>query len=142
MSKNTLLKNGAQPLGNYPHVKRVGDFLYVSGTSSRRPDNTHVGAEIDDQGVVATDIKLQTAAVLDNINTILKSVDADLSHVIDITSFLVDMKDFPGYNEVYAQYFNKETGPSRTTVAVHQLPHPNIIIEIKAVAYQPVVDKA
>ena len=126
MPKNTLLKDGAQPLGNYPHVKRVGDFLYVSGTSSRSPDNTHVGAEIDENGNVTTDIRLQTAAVLDNINTILKLVGADLMHVIDITSFLVDMKDFPGYNEVYASYFNKASGPTRTTVAVHQLPHPNL----------------
>lgn len=131
-----VLKDKAQPLGAYCHVKRVGDFIYVAGTSSRRPDNTHVGAEQDESGEWQLDISLQTAAVLENIAALLGSMDADLSHVIDITSFLVDMKDFKGYNEVYGQYF-KTNPPTRTTVAVHQLPHPNLLIEIKAIAYLP-----
>lgn len=135
--KNIILDDKAKPLGNYPHIKRVGDFLYISGTSSRRPDNTHVGAIEKEEGKWELDIRLQTEAVLKNIEGYLKSVDAELSDVIDITSFLVDMDDFPGYNEVYGNFFNKETGPSRTTVAVYQLPHPNIIIEIKAIAYKP-----
>ena len=129
-----VLSNKAQPLGNYPHLKRVGDFIYVSGTSSRRPDNTHIGAECDDAGNWQLDIRLQTRAVIENIAELLKSVDADLSHLIDITTFLVDMKDFKGYNEVYGTFFD-HSGPSRTTVAVHQLPHPNLLIEIKAIAY-------
>jgi len=135
--ENKVLKDKAQPLGHYPHVKRVGDFIYVSGTSSRRPDNTHVGAVQDENGDWQLDIKAQTEAVLNNIGALLGSLDADLSHVIDISTFLVDMKDFKGYNEVYGSFFNHETGPTRTTVAVHQLPHPNLLIEIKAVAYLP-----
>ncbi len=135
---NTILEDKAKPLGNYPHVKRVGDLLFVSGTSSRKPDNTHVGATQDENGKWTYDIRLQTEAVLNNIDAYLKSVGADISHVVDITSFLVDMKDFPGYNETYAKFFNKESGPARTTVAVHQLPHPNIIIEIKAIAHFPI----
>lgn len=131
-----VLENKAQPLGNYPHVKRVGDFIYVSGTSSRRPDNTHVGAEQDEQGQWQLDIRKQTKAVIKNIGALLQSMDASLADVIDITTFLVDMKDFKGYNEVYGTFFN-HTGPTRTTVAVHQLPHPNLLIEIKAVAYKP-----
>ena len=131
-----VLKDKAQPLGNYPHVKRVGDFIYVSGTSSRRPDNTHVGAEKDADGNWHLDIRLQTKAVLENVNTLLKSLDADINDVIDITSFLVDMKDFKGYNEIYGTFFD-HSGPTRTTVAVHQLPHPNLLIEIKAIAYKP-----
>lgn len=134
--EDKILKDKAQPLGNYPHVKRVGDFIYVSGTSSRRKDNTHVGAEQDKAGHWHLDIRLQTKAVIENIGMILKSVGADLSHVIDITTFLVDMKDFKGYNEVYGTYFDY-SGPTRTTVAVHQLPHPNLLIEIKAIAYMP-----
>lgn len=126
----------AQPLGHYPHIKRVGDFLYVSGTSSRRPDNTHVGAEQDENGQWQLDIDAQTEAVILNIQTILRTMDADLSDIIDITSFLVDMKDFKGYNAAYARFFD-HNGPARTTVAVHQLPHPNLLIEIKAVAYKP-----
>ena len=137
MSKNKIFKDKAKPLGSYPHIKRVGDFIYVSGTSSRRPDNTHAGAEQDADGNWKLDIRVQTKAVLDTIDSYLKSVDASLADVIDITSFLVDMKDFKGYNEVYGTYFNQETGPTRTTVAAHQLPHPNINIEIKAVAYKP-----
>lgn len=132
-----VLKDKAQPLGNYPHVKRVGDFLYVSGTSSRRKDNTHVGAVQDEAGNWQLDIRAQTKAVIENIGEVLKSEGADLSHLIDITSFLVDMEDFKGYNEVYGSFFDHETGPARTTVAVHQLPHPNLLIEIKAVAYLP-----
>lgn len=131
------LKHKAQPLGNYPHVKRVGDFIYVSGTSSRRKDNTHVGAIQDENGNWQLDIRAQTKAVIENIGELLKGVNANLSNVIDITTFLIDMKDFKGYNEIYGTFFNHETGPTRTTVAVHQLPHPNLLIEIKAVAYFP-----
>jgi len=131
-----VLKDKAQPLGHYPHVKRVGDFIYVSGSSSRRPDNTHVGAVQNPDGTWALDIGLQTEAVIKNIESLLSSMDTDLSHVIDITTFLMDMKDFPIYNRVYGQFFD-HTGPTRTTVAVHQLPHPNLLIEIKAVAYMP-----
>lgn len=133
-----VIENKAQPLGNYPHVRRVGDFIYVSGTSSRRKDNTHVGAEQDKDGVWHLDIQAQTKAVIENIGELLQSVGADLSHLIDLATYLVDMKDFKGYNEVYGTFFNSKTGPTRTTVAVHQLPHPNLLIEIKAIAYLPV----
>jgi len=131
-----VVEGKAQPLGHYPHVKRVGDFIYVSGTSSRRADNTHVGATLLDDGKWDLDIRLQTAAVIENIAGLLATMKADLSHLIDISTFLVDMKDFKGYNETYGEYFD-HTGPTRTTVAVHQLPHPNLLIEIKAVAYLP-----
>ena len=132
------IANKAQPLGNYPHVKRVGDFIYISGTSSRRKDNSHVGAEQNKDGTWQLDIQAQTRAVIENIGELLQSIGADLSNVVDITTFLVDMKDFKGYNEVYGTFFNGKTGPTRTTVAVHQLPHPNLLIEIKALAYLPV----
>ncbi|MCL4137846.1 UNVERIFIED_CONTAM: hypothetical protein GTU68_015395 [Idotea baltica] len=135
MNSKTL-KDKAQPLGNYPHVKRVGDFLFVSGTSSRRPDNTHIGADKDESGNWVLDIRQQTEAVIKNIEALLSSFDAGLENVVDITTFLVDMKDFKGYNEIYGQFFD-HTGPARTTVAVHQLPHPNLLIEIKALAYLP-----
>jgi 2-aminomuconate deaminase len=136
--ESKVIKDKAQPLGNYPHVRRVRDFIYVSGTSSRRKDNTHVGAIQNANGKWDLDIKAQTQAVIENIDSLLKSIGADLSKVVDITTFLVDMKDFKGYNEIYGTFFNHETGPTRTTVAVHQLPHPNLLIEIKAVAYMPV----
>lgn len=135
--KGKIIAHKARPLGNYPHVKRVGDFIYVSGTSSRRKDNTHVGATQDQNGKWHLNIEEQTKAVIENIGELLSGMNADLSHLIDITTFLVDMKDFKGYNKVYGHFFDAETGPTRTTVAVHQLPHPNLLIEIKAVAYLP-----
>lgn len=129
-----LIDGKAKPRGKYPHIKRVGDFLYVSGTSSRRSDNSFAGVEVDEMGTTALDIREQTRAVLENIDDILKEESASLSDVVDITTFLVNMNDFGGYNEVYGEFFDY-SGPTRTTVAVHQLPHPHLLIEIKAIAY-------
>ncbi len=137
---NKILAEKARPLGNYPHIKRVGDFLFISGTSSRRPDNTHVGAVQDANGNWILDIRQQTVGVLLNVESYLKSFSADLSHVVDICTFLVNMDDFQGYNEVYGKFFDQETGPTRTTVAVSQLPHPNLLVEMKIIAYSPVKD--
>lgn len=134
--KSKLIKGKATPRGAYPHIKRVGDFIFVSGTSSRLPDNTFAGVkQIDNMGTVTLDIKEQTRAVLENIKDYLAVEGATLKNVVDVTTFLVNMNDFAGYNQVYATYFDKETGPTRTTVAVHQLPHPNLVVEIKVVAY-------
>jgi 2-aminomuconate deaminase len=107
----------------------------VSGTSSRKTDNTFEGVEVDEFGTTKLDIKAQTKAVLENINDILKEEGASLKDVVDVSSFLVNMNDFGGYNEVYASYFDYD-GPTRTTVAVHQLPHPHLLIEIKVTAYK------
>ncbi len=133
-----VLKDKATPRGNYPHIKRVGDFLYVSGVSSRKPDNSFAGVEVDEFGTTNLNIEVQTRAVLENIDSILRSEGASLKDVVDITSFLVNMNDFGGYNKVYGEFFD-HTGPTRTTVAVHQLPHPHLVIEIKAIAYYPVM---
>jgi 2-aminomuconate deaminase len=134
--KGKLIEGKARPRGKYPHIKRVGDFLFVSGTSSRRPDNTFDGVEVDEMGTTNLDIRKQTKAVLENINDILAEEGASLSDVVDVTTFLVNMNDFGGYNEVYGTFFNHD-GPTRTTVAVHQLPHPHLLIEIKVMAYKP-----
>ena len=134
--ESKVISGRAKPRGRYPHVKRAGDYLFVSGTSSRRADNSFVGAEADEMGTVTLDIRAQTAAVIENIREILESVDAGLGDIVEITTFLTNMNDFGGYNEVYGQFFD-ETGPARTTVAVHQLPHPHLLIEIKATAYKP-----
>ena len=137
-SKGTVVEGKATPRGAYPHVRRAGDFIFVSGASSRLPDNTFAGVnKIDEMGSIHLDIKEQTRAVIENIKDYLAIEGATLADIVDITSFLVNMNDFPGYNQVYAEYFNKETGPTRTTVAVHQLPHPHLVVEIKAMAYLP-----
>jgi len=123
------------PRGAYPHLRLVGDLVFVSGTSARRPDGTVAGAEIGADGAVTLDLRAQTRAVLDNIAALLDAVGLSLGDLVDVTTFLVTMDDFDGYNEVYAEYFSSDSGPARTTVAVHQLPHPHLAIEIKATAH-------
>lgn len=132
----TVVAGKAVPRGSFPHVRRAGDFLFVSGTSSRRADNSIEGAAVDPMGTTTLDIRVQTRAVIENIRDILVSVGAELSDVVEISSYLVNMNDFGGYNAVYAEFFGVD-GPARTTVAVHQLPHPHLLIEIKAVAFRP-----
>ncbi|MBS1912364.1 MAG: RidA family protein [Bacteroidetes bacterium] len=130
-----ILDDRAGALANYPHARRAGDFIYVSGVSSRRLDNTHAGVTIHPDGRVELDIRAQTRAVIENIGLILQAAGAGLEHVVDMYVMLVDMRDYAGMNEVYNQYFDARSGPARTTCAVHQLPHPNLLIEMKAVAF-------
>ena len=131
------LPDKAKPRGKFPHIKRAGDFLFVSGISSRRRDGSFEGATVDEMGNVELDIKQQTRAVLENIRDILHSEGADLKDIVDLSTFLVNINDFKGYNETYAEFFDTN-GPTRTTVAVHQLPHPLILIEIKVTAFMPI----
>ncbi len=135
-TESKVVKGKAAPRGKYPHVKRAGDFLFVSGTSSRRADDTIAGAEADPTGTVRLDIRIQTRAVIENIRDILQSAGAQLRDVVEISTYLVSMNDFAGYNEVYGEFFGYD-GPARTTVAVHQLPHPHLLVEIRATAYKP-----
>ncbi len=135
-TESKVIANKAKPRGKYPHVKRAGDFLFVSGTSSRRTDNTIAGAVVDEMGTTRLDIRAQTRSVLENIRDILHNAGSKLSEVVEITTYLVNMNDFAGYNEVYGEFFDYD-GPARTTVAVHQLPHPHLLIEIRVVAYKP-----
>jgi len=135
-----IVPGKAKPRGRFPHVRRAGDFLFVSGTSSRQPDNTFAGASADEMGTAKLDIAVQTRAVIENIRDILASEGAQLSDLVDVTSFLVNMNDFGDYNRVYGEFFDY-TGPARTTVAVHQLPHPHLLIEMKAIAFFPVRSK-
>lgn len=131
-----LVAGKAKPRGRYPHVKRAGDWLFVSGTSARRADNSIAGAEVDEVGTTRLDIAEQTRAVIGNIRDILASEGAALSDLVELSAYLVNMNDFGGYNAAYAEFFDYD-GPARTTVAVHQLPHPHLLIEIKAVAFKP-----
>ncbi|MFI6237297.1 RidA family protein [Micromonospora sp. NPDC050784] len=126
----------AVPRGAFPHVKVAGGFVFVSGTSSRRADNTFAGVEVDGFGTTNLDIRVQTRAVIENVRDLLRSVGANLTDLVQVTTYLVNMNDFGGYNEVWAEFFDA-SGPTRTTVAVHQLPHPHLLIEIQAVALLP-----
>ena len=134
--ESKVIAGKAKPRGKYPHVKRAGDFLIVSGTSSRRADNSIAGAEVDEFGTTHLDVRIQTRTVIENVRDILKAAGARLEDVVEVTTYLVNMNDFAGYNEVYGEFFGYD-GPARTTVAVHQLPHPHLLIEIRAMAYKP-----
>jgi 2-aminomuconate deaminase len=135
-TEGKVVAGKATPRGKYPHIKRAGDFLFVSGTSSRRADDTIAGAEAGPAGAARLDIRIQTRAVIENIRDILRSAGAQLQDVVELSTYLVSMNDFAGYNEVYGEFFDYN-GPARTTVAVHQLPHPHLLIEIRATAYKP-----
>ena len=96
-----VVEGKAKPRGKYPHVKRAGDFLIVSGTSARRADNTIAGAQVDAMGAANLDIREQTRAVIENVRDILQTQNADLKDLVEVTSYLVSMNDFAGYNEIY-----------------------------------------
>ncbi|XWN29894.1 MAG: RidA family protein [Devosia sp.] len=129
-----VVRAGPRPRGAYPHFRRAGPLVFVSGTSARQADNTIKGASSDELGTATLDIRAQTAACIENMRTILEEAGGGLENLVEVSVFLVSMNDFGGYNEVYAKYFS-EDGPARTTVAVHQLPHPHLLIEIRGTAY-------
>ena len=125
-----------KPVGAYPHARRVGDLLYLSGVGPRQPGTNEIpGGPIHDQqgNPLNYDIKAQTLAVVDNISRILEEAGSSIDKVLDVTSFLVDMdRDFQGYNEVWAETLGK-VGPTRTTLAIRALPTP-IAVEMKVIA--------
>jgi 2-aminomuconate deaminase len=125
-----------KPVGAYPHARRVGNMLYLSGVGPRQPGTNSIpgGPIHDEKGNPCNyDIKAQTQAVIDNISRILEEAGSSLDKVLDVTSFLVDMdRDFQGYNEVWAETLGK-VGPTRTTLAIRALPTP-IAVEMKVIA--------
>ena len=138
-----ILNDRAAALARYPHGRVVGELVFVSGISSRRPDNSHDGVVVHANGHVERDIRAQTRAVLGNIGVILADAGCTLADVVDMGVFLVDMGDYAGMNEVWNEHFpDARRAPARTTVAVHQLPHPNLLVEMKAVALRPATAKA
>ena len=126
----------AKPLGKYPYVKRAGDNIYVSGMSARLADGSVGGTAFAADGSVQSDVRIQTRLVIEKIRDALATHGATLEDCAAMTVYLVDMKDFDAYNQVYGEYFS-EQGPTRTTVAVHQLPHPHMVVELTAVAFKP-----
>lgn len=125
------------PVGPYPHARKAGPFLFLSGVGPRQPNSSDIpGVTLDAQGqIVDYDIVLQTHAVFKNVQLILTAAGASWHDLVDITVFLTDMADFKVVNQIYAQYFSDpETQPCRTTVAVSALPTP-IAIELKCLAY-------
>ena len=125
-----------KPVGAYPHARRVGDFIFVSGMGPRQAGTDAIpGGPIKDADGTPLDydVEAQTRAVIENIRAVLEAAGSSLDRVVDCTSFLVDMdRDFKGYNRVYAEYF---TGiqATRTTLAITALPTP-IAVEMKVIA--------
>lgn len=135
-SESRVFASSARPRGTYPHLKRVDDFIFLSGTSARRADDSFVGVVENEDGTVTIDIVRQTRATIEKIREMLQDVGARLNDVVDLQAYLLDMADYDAFNAVYAEYFDYD-GPTRTTVAVRQLPHPHQGVMIRAVALAP-----
>jgi 2-aminomuconate deaminase len=124
------------PVGAYPHARRVGDLLILSGIGPRPADGGPIpGVVFDEDGsVIDYDIEAQCHAVFANVNAVLDSAGADWRDLVDVTVYLTDIpRDFDNFNRIYGEYFSADTGPCRTTVEVNRLPTP-IAIELKCIA--------
>lgn len=124
-------------VGPYPHARKAGPFLFLSGVGPRQANHAEIpGVTLDPQGqILDYDIALQTHAVFKNVKLILAAAGAHWHDLVDVTVFLTDMADFKQVNQIYAEYFSDpESQPCRTTVAVSALPTP-IAIELKCIAY-------
>lgn len=135
MSDIIKTENAAKPLGAYPHARRVGNLLFLSGIGPRDPkDNSIPGLQLDDAGnITSYDIAAECHAVFANVKAVLEASGSSWEKMVDVTVFLTDMKkDFPVYNKIYGEYF-KNVQACRTTVEVKSLPTP-IAIELKVIA--------
>lgn len=123
------------PVGAYPHAKKVGNLLFLSGVGPRKKGSKEIpGVTLDEQGNVASyDIEQQCHSVFENVKLILEASGSSWENLVDVTVFLTNMKkDFPVFNKIYGEYF-KRNQPCRTTVEVNALPTP-IAIELKCIA--------
>src|SRR5262245_31070393 len=135
MNKTFESKRAPEPVGAFPHAKRVGSLLFLSGIGPRKRGSQSIpGVTLDAQGnVVAYDIETQTRAVFENVRLVLEDAGARWEDIVDVTVFLTDMKkDFPAFNRLYAESF-RTNQPTRTTIEVGSLPTP-IAVELKVIA--------
>jgi 2-aminomuconate deaminase len=131
-------KRAAEPVGLFPHARRVGNLLFLSGIGPRVRGSKEIpGVVLDGAGnVVGKDIVAQCHSVFANVRAILEDAGTTWERLVDVTVFLTDMKtDFPAYNRLWAEYF-RDAEPCRTTVEVNCLPTP-IAIELKCIATMP-----
>jgi 2-aminomuconate deaminase len=133
---NEIFSDSApDPIGLYPHARKVGNLLFLSGVGPRKKGSKEIpGVTLNENGTIRSyDIELQCHSVFENVRLILESSGSRWENLVDVTVFLTNMKDdFHTYNKIYAQYF-KENQPCRTTVGVNALPTP-IAIELKCIA--------
>ena len=135
MIKKNIIKEAPVPVGNYPHSVEINGMLYLSGVGPRSPkDNSILGNKYDDnRNLLDYDIEKQTHAVMHNIKIILEESNSSWNNLIDVTVFLIDMKnDFKKFNEIYNLYF-KDSHACRTTIEVNALPT-DIAIELKCIS--------
>ncbi len=128
-------QNASSPLGAYPHARKVGNLLFLSGIGPRNPkDNAIPGLELDAEGnIIKYDIEAECHSVFANVKAVLEASGSSWDKIVDVTVFLTNMKkDFPVYNKIYGEYF-KDVQACRTTVEVKSLPTP-IAIELKVIA--------
>jgi 2-aminomuconate deaminase len=138
MSETFESSRAPEPVGAFPHAKRVGELLFLSGIGPRVRGSKEIpGVTLDSAGnVVGYDIEKQCRAVFENVRLVLEDAGANWKDIVDVTVFLTNMEnDFPTYNKLYAQYFsgNGKPNPTRTTIEVGALPTP-IAIELKVIA--------
>ena len=135
MSEKISTDKAPKPVGLYPHARRVGNLLFLSGIGPRTPGTDEIpGLKLDKNGnYLEFDFEAQCRSVFDNVRIVLEESGSSWANLVDVTTFLVDMKrDFQIYNRIYAEYF-KDNQPCRTTVAINALPTP-IAIELKCIA--------
>lgn len=140
-NRDIISQRAPEAVGAFPHAKRVGEWLFLSGIGPRkRGSKTIPGVTLDETGrITAYDISLQTRTVFENVRTVLEDAGADWNHIVDVTVFLTNMKDdFPVFNKLYAEYFAgpDKPNPTRTTIEVNCLPTP-IAVELKVIATAP-----
>ena len=135
-SQSKIFGDRPRPLGNYPHLKRVDNFIFISGTSARREDNSFEGVRFNEDGTFDIDFREQTRYILNSLAEMLNDVGSSISDIVDLHAYLTDMSAYGVYNEVYATFFPPD-GPTRTTVGVNEFMHPHQGIMIRAVAYSP-----
>lgn len=124
-----------KPVGAYPHARKVGNLLFLSGVGPRKPNSKKIPGVVTDKvgKIISHDIEAQCHSVFENVRIILEEAGSNWNNLVDVTVFLTDMsKDFETYNRIYAEYF-KGNQPCRTTVEVSSLPTP-IAIELKCIA--------
>lgn len=134
MQQSFSTAKAPQPVGLYPHARRAGDLLFLSGIGPRTTENTIPGLELDKNGnFLAFDFEAQCRNVFENVRIVLEESGSSWDKLVDVTVFLVNMKrDFHTFNKLYAEYF-KDNQPCRTTVEINSLPTP-IAIELKCIA--------
>lgn len=135
MAESIESSRAPEPVGLYPHARRVGNLLFLSGVGPRERGTTAIpGVELNDAGeVVSYDIEIQCRSVFKNVRHIVEDAGSSWEKIVDVTVFLTNMKDdFQIFNKIYAEYF-ADNRPCRTTVEVNSLPTP-IAIELKVIA--------